>query len=283
MFGYVRACKPELRVKEFEMYKAVYCSLCRHLGRRYGILSRLTLSYDFTFLALLKMSFDPQFAGLERKACFFCPIKKCNYCKDAEDTFDFPAAAAMVLLYYKIEDNILDEKGVAKWKYYLMRLSFGHSHKKAAKRYPQLETIGKRYFEAQQALEAAACEDLDRACEPTANMLKQLLSFCSRDPCDRHELERLGYCLGRFIYLLDAARDLPDDFKTGAYNPLKAGMPEGVKSEDYARERVTPQLYVCLSQMQQAFEGLQIMKCKDILGNILYLGLEETMQKELNA
>ena len=56
MFGYIRIAKPELKVKEYEMYKAIYCSLCRELGRSYGFLSRLTLSYDFTFLALLNMS-----------------------------------------------------------------------------------------------------------------------------------------------------------------------------------------------------------------------------------
>ena len=56
MFGYVRACKPELKIKEYETYKAVYCSLCRLMGREYGLWSRFTLSYDFTFLALLNMS-----------------------------------------------------------------------------------------------------------------------------------------------------------------------------------------------------------------------------------
>ena len=55
MFGYVKACTPELKIKEFETYKAVYCSLCKKLGKSYGILSRFTLSYDFTFLAILNM------------------------------------------------------------------------------------------------------------------------------------------------------------------------------------------------------------------------------------
>jgi hypothetical protein len=58
VFGYVKAYKPELRVKEFEFYKAVYCSLCRDLGKKYGLVSRFSLSYDFTFLALLQLSLD---------------------------------------------------------------------------------------------------------------------------------------------------------------------------------------------------------------------------------
>ena len=51
MFGYVTVYKPELKVKEYEAYKGVYCTLCKRLGKDYGFLSRLTLSYDFTFLA----------------------------------------------------------------------------------------------------------------------------------------------------------------------------------------------------------------------------------------
>lgn len=56
MFGYVKAYKPELKVRDYEQYKAVYCSLCKTLGREYGLFARLTLSYDFTFAALLRLA-----------------------------------------------------------------------------------------------------------------------------------------------------------------------------------------------------------------------------------
>ena len=101
MFGYVRIAKGELKVKEYEMYKAVYCSLCRDLGRSYGPISRLTLSYDFTFLALLNMSLSDECDCIERKRCAFNPLKKCNYCKEDND-LKMPSAAAMIMLYYKL-------------------------------------------------------------------------------------------------------------------------------------------------------------------------------------
>ena len=75
MFGYIRIAKPELKVKEYEMYKAVYCSLCRVLGKNYGIWSRFTLSYDFTFLALLNMSLTDVCDLTERKRCVCNPLK----------------------------------------------------------------------------------------------------------------------------------------------------------------------------------------------------------------
>ena len=98
MFGYIKACKPELKVKEYDIYKAVYCSLCKKLGKSYGLLSRFTLSYDFTFLALLNMSLKDGCDGFERKRCAFNPLKKCNYCKNDSVT-DMPAAAAIIMLY----------------------------------------------------------------------------------------------------------------------------------------------------------------------------------------
>ena len=51
MFGYIRPNKPELLVKEYDLYKSAYCGLCKRMGKDYGRLSRLALSYDGTFLA----------------------------------------------------------------------------------------------------------------------------------------------------------------------------------------------------------------------------------------
>ena len=108
MFGYIRAAKPELNVRELELYKAVYCTLCKKLGKNYGILSRFTLSYDFTFLALLKLGMTDGCERFERKRCAFNPLKKCNYCCN-DSAMEMPSAAAMIMLYYKILDNIADE------------------------------------------------------------------------------------------------------------------------------------------------------------------------------
>lgn len=68
MFGYVRANKPEMKIKDYEQYKAVYCSLCRELGRSFGIVPRMTLSYDFTFLALLRLAVSKECTVFEKNA-----------------------------------------------------------------------------------------------------------------------------------------------------------------------------------------------------------------------
>ena len=280
MFGYIRIAKPELKVKEYEMYKAIYCSLCKNLGHSYGFLSRLTLSYDFTFLALLNMSLSDECAGVERKRCAFNPLKKCNYCKGT-DFLEMPSAAAMIMLYYKIADNIADEKGFKKLGYMILRPFFGSARKKAARRFPMLESIVSEYINTQALLEKDDCRDMDKAADPTAKALGEIFTLCSDDGVQKRVLYRLGYCMGRYIYLLDAACDLKDDIKKGSYNVLKNGS-EGDTSK-YIKNRVEPQLYFCINEACKAFELLDIKKFKTILGNIIYLGLEDTFKKELNV
>ena len=134
----------------------------------------------------------------------------------------------------------------------------------------------KEYITAQSTLEKAGCASIDEAADPTAKVMQQLLSLCSEDEMQKRVLDRLGYCLGRYIYLLDAAVDLPEDTKKGGYNVLKNVDDAEIK------DRITKQLYFCANEAARAFELLDIKKYKTILGNIIYLGLEETFLKELN-
>ena len=279
MLGYIKACKPELKIKEFEIYKAVYCSLCKRLGKSYGILSRFTLSYDFTFLAFLNMSLQDGCVTFENKRCPFNPLKKCNYCKET-DALDMPAAAAMIMLYYKILDNISDERGFKKIGYYMLKPVFSGAHKKAANAYPQIEEAVSKYIKEQNALEKAGCTSIDEAADPTAKVMQKILSLCSEDESQKRVLDRMGYCLGRYVYLLDAACDLEDDLKSGSYNVLKTEVKGETKQ--FVKDRITPQLYICANEAAYAFELLDIKKYKPILGNIIYLGLEDTFKKELD-
>jgi len=277
LFGYIRAAKPELKVRELELYKAIYCTLCKKLGKSYGILSRFTLSYDFTFLALLQLGMTDGCESFERKRCAFNPLKKCNYCCN-DTAMDMPSAAAMIMLYYKILDNIADEKGFKKLKYIIMKPLFSSAHKKAKKKYGELEEIVARYIDEQNALEKENCCDIDRAADPTAKALAKIFALCSNDYAQKRVLERLGYCLGRYIYLLDAAKDFEEDLKSGSYNVLKSDTVTDMKS---AAKRVEPQLYFCINEAGKAFELLDLKKYRPVLGNIIYLGLEDTFKKEL--
>ena len=56
MFGYVMANSQELRPEQRERYLGCYCGICRAIGARASLASRVALNYDMVFLALLLSS-----------------------------------------------------------------------------------------------------------------------------------------------------------------------------------------------------------------------------------
>ena len=56
MFGYIRILQPELKIREYECYRGIYCGLCRQMGKCTGQCSRLTLRYDAAAMVCLRMA-----------------------------------------------------------------------------------------------------------------------------------------------------------------------------------------------------------------------------------
>lgn len=273
MFGYVKIHKPELRVWEYEIYNGVYCSLCKKLGKTYGPLARLTLSYDFTFLAVLSMALKEGAIDFKKKSCPFNPMKKCNYCTNANDELDFASGAAMLMVYYKLLDNIEDSKFIKKLGYKLLVPFFKLKHNKAKKLYPKIDEIIDEYITSQDKLEKENCNSLDEICEPTALALGKIFEFCSNDVGQKKILYQMGYCIGKWIYLIDCGADLEKDIKNGGYNPLKFHIDSKTDTNNFAKEKLTPLLNTCIVNAQLSFELLDIKKYKGILDNVLYFGL----------
>lgn len=278
MFGYVKAYKPELRVWELETYKAVYCSLCRSLGKTYGVLTRFTLSYDFVFLALLAHSLETGKDDFKNLRCPFNPLKRCKQCANKTKGLDLSSAAAMIMLYYKAEDNVKDNKGVKKLFYKMLVPFFRSKRKKAEKLYPQIDSVVKEYILAQDKLEKSGCSNIDEICEPTSKALASIFEMCSESDEQKRVLKTLGYCLGKWIYLIDCANDIEKDIKSDSYNVLRYSIPKNVAAKDYAEETLVPILNTCISNAILSFELLDIKKYKGILENILYLGLKASQR-----
>ncbi len=76
MFGYIIPEKPELKIKEYEIFRAYYCGLCKAIGKRYGLISRITLNYDITFLAILISSLSDKKPRIKRGTCLLHPAGK---------------------------------------------------------------------------------------------------------------------------------------------------------------------------------------------------------------
>ena len=120
MFGYVTVYKPELKVKEYEAYKGVYCTLCKEMGKEYGILSRFLLSYDGAFYVLYKMGLNNENVTAEKSHCTFNPFKKCAKITCESDIYKLASTVTVVLAYFKLVDNLKDGKGIKKLLLYLL-------------------------------------------------------------------------------------------------------------------------------------------------------------------
>ena len=81
-------------------------------------------------------------------------------------------------------------------------------------------------------------------------------------------LSRMGFFLGKFIYILDAYKDLEKDLKKGSYNPFK----NICKDEDFD-DRIKQMLTMMMAACSKEFEFLPILDNANILRNILYAGV----------
>ena len=71
--------------------------------------------------------------------------------------------------------------------------------------------------------------------------------------------------MGKFIYLMDAYEDLPNDLEKGCYNPLKK-----IAEEEGYEERIKQILCMMIAESTAEFEKLPCLSDIDILRNILY-------------
>jgi len=221
MFGYVRPYKDELRVREYEQYKAIYCGLCRALGKNYGVLSRLTLSYDCTLFAAAAIGRLPECPDFVRKRCVVNPLKKCWYCTTgAEEVYRYTSALSVLLTYHKLNDTVSDEGFWKRTGARVARLFYRGAFKKASADYPELAACIAGAMERQAAVEREEAPSLDACCAPTADILSFVFGSLGKDETERFVLKDFGYALGRWVYTADAADDLEDDLKEGGFNPF---------------------------------------------------------------
>lgn len=274
MFGYVKAYKPEMKVKDYEVYKGVYCSLCRQLGRDYGLMARMALSYDFAFLALLRMSVSGTCPGFDQGRCPFNPMAKCHYCRsDPDRALEISAACVVIMTYYKLRDNIADSSRLKSFAYRLMLPFAARARKKACRKFPQIDEILGEAIAQQAKLERERCPSIDRAADPTARALARICTLDFEGTEQEPHLERLGYCIGRYVYICDAADDYTEDAGSGNYNVF---LLEGM-SRDEASRYAGEVLNLTVSEAINAYQALSTSGFQDILLNILYDGTYHTI------
>lgn len=277
MFGYVKVNNSELKVKEYELYRGTYCGLCRSMGKCTGQCSRMTLNYDFVFLALVRIVLEgkEEEVSFEQRRCLVHPLKKRNVMK-RNQALDYASYAAAVLNYHKIADDLTDEKGIKRLLALLVKPFVKHSAKKAIKSgYGDLDLKVKEGLARLSALEKEKIPSVDEPAELFGAILGDIMAH-GIEGAEARIAYSLGRSVGAWIYIADALDDMKDDMEKGRYNPIlllwDGRIPTGAELEGISM--------ALKNKLYSATDALDLMdfqseSVKNILINLLCLGMPE--------
>jgi hypothetical protein len=289
MFGYITPEKGELKLREFEVYGAYYCGICRSVGARYGQLPRLLLCYDFVFLAMLLASVSDAPDATRSFRCLVHPMRK-RAVVGISPVIDYAADMMLLSAYYKLRDDRSDEgspRGLAG------EALLSGAVRKVRKTYPEKAREIDACMRELGRLEQEGCDSFDRVADPFARLMEEMLDYACDEPEEagrplrhaanlRYAFRRIGRSLGKWLCLIDAYDDAEDDLRRGSYNPLVLcygyGQAENEgESATLFRERIAERVrfsaMLYLSEIAEIAALLPIRKNKTILENIIYMGL----------
>jgi hypothetical protein len=266
MYGYVKPYKPDLKVREWETYHAVYCGLCAELKKRYGFAARFTVNYDFTFLIMLlaKPGEEPVAERLR------CPgnLRKRAHCFAGEAS-SVAADLSLILAYHKLRDSLNDD-GFFKKMFVtrpLMLILHG-KYQKAARIHSLFSENSQKMLDELSGMEHNREKSADLVADTFARLLSAAGEYAYGD-INKRIVRNLLYCVGKVIYILDAYDDLDGDRKHKRYNPLLYGGDIAELQENLTRT---------VAEAAADFELMEPNAFRSILENIFYLGLHKTIE-----
>lgn len=262
MFGYVRINKMDLTFREYENYKGYYCGLCKYLKENHGEISRLGLNYDITFLIVILTAIYKPKPSIFQERCVVSPFKKKK--KIINEITEYAASMNVLLTYYKLEDNLLDDKGIKDifaYNLYKNKLNLAHN------KYPQKSKIIKEQMNLLNKLEQEKEYNIDKVSNTFGEIMGEIFAYKT----DKYEedLRKIGFNIGKYIYILDAYEDLEEDYKKGRYNPFI----EYINNKEELKQRVDRLVSMSLGLLSSSINNLNIQVNRGIIENIVYSGV----------
>lgn len=276
MFGYVRPWTAELKVREYETYRALYCGLCRAMKKETGWLSSFSLSYDMVFLAMARMLYGDRTMKRVRRRCAAHPVKPHLEIADSEPLRE-AARLSAVLVAAKNRDDLSDERGMKRLRARLLSPLLSHAEKRARAR-----GLAKRIAEILRELSAIEKQNLpsvDAPADASGRLLGEVFAFGIEGETP---LYRLGELIGRVVYKLDALDDYDEDVRCDRYNPYRALYGDTGFTDEF-RSNAKNAVKHDLIALEGVVLSLPFGECDEIealMKNILYLGLTARLDRK---
>ena len=268
MFGYVRYDLPNLLIKDFMLYKALYCGLCKSIGAACGQRARLSLTYDVTFLSALLHNMTGTDIRVERQNCFEHAIRKRPIAAVDDLTMEL-GALNTVLAYFKLADDIADGSGGR-----IKRAWFKKGYKRAKKRYPELVARIGQFVAEQAAVEKKRSPSPDEAAEPTAQLMRWLCAHFLKET-STPAAEELFYAVGKWVYLIDALDDYEKDVKKKRYNPFALAYGSATRAElmQANGQEIAFLFDTLFYSMREGLAGITFHFNRDLTDNMILRGI----------
>ncbi len=281
MFGYIKTRSADLRLRDFECYRACYCGLCRTMGSCTGQCSRLTLNYDFAFLAVLRLSLTGERPDVKKVRCPIHPLHRRKIMRKTPQLI-YCADASALLTAGKLADDLADEHGFGKFRARLAKLLFSGASRRAKKRNPSLASeIAKQLARLRECERSETSVSADEPAAIFGELMREVASNGLEGDAARIA-GTIGDAVGRWIYFVDAVDDFEKDKKKKRFNPFLRLFGESPESGDWESVRVS--LGATLAGAQRAFELIDSYpypELREVLANALYIGMPCTADRIL--
>lgn len=276
MTGYIRPVEPELRVREFNIYNSYYCGLCKEIGETYGQASRLLLNHDMTFLALFLGGLTGGKDHIEMHHCIVHPLAK-KPVENIEQSIRYAADMLIILAYEKYEDDRRDND---KSEIHGTLTGLKRKYQNACSLHPVTSDKLHEYFLELYSYEEKGKADIRKMATAFGNGLAAICTGYSMPEETRRIVEPFAENLGKWLYLIDIMDDFEEDKRLGRFNPM---IDLGIPNREKAVEIMEPAMYFYLDEMCKAYDLLHFRKNKDILDNIVFLGLRQKTEEVLKG
>lgn len=279
MFGYVKPLTPELKVREYNLFRSYYCGLCFHIKKRFGNIPRMALNYDMTFLGFLLDSLSNEKLDISKSSCLVHPLNKNTIIKNNK-ALNYAAEMNISLFYYKLIDDIKDD-GDLKSKLGATILSTYKN--KFSKEVSFInEEIRIHLNQLNKLEEEKSFNSIDEISHPFSEIVGKIIKYypykLKNDSKQlRDILYKFGYSLGKWIYVIDALDDLKTDMENNKFNPIDFLYNKKNKTFNEFFPRIIQRIEFTIlnsgATCLDCLENLNIQKNKEILKNIIELGM----------
>ncbi|GEM_PF-1637274 len=279
MTGYVKPDLDELKVKDLKLYNAYYCGICTALSKKYGPLSRVLLSYDATFIAILLDAFSDEERIFGKSHCPLPPFQKKRVVVE-NHSVSFGVEISRLSTRLKMDDITRDSKFFKRILAYLAIPILGRVDISLMESVKPM--INKMIF-----FELAKSPNPDEISDVFGEIMRTMAKTIDKI----QPAELFLYLIGKWVYLIDALDDISNDIKRKVYNPYFLKY-EKFFSEDglekfiaFVKKNEEPSMRFLISRVQEEFSSIEseMTKNSQLIKNVVFYGMPKITSKILKC